>query len=83
LRDGRIGGANNNKVENGMRPIARARKNWLHSGGEAAGHQVAAVASMVESCKHGGICMREYLESVLPGLNTKLAREADYLTPNA
>jgi hypothetical protein len=41
------------------------------------------VASVVESCKRGGICVREYLESVLPGLNRKLAREVGSLTPHA
>lgn len=82
LGDGRIE-VDNNWVENGMRPIALGRKNWLHIGSEAAGHHVAAVASVVESCKRGGICVREYLESVLPGLNRKLAREVGSLTPQA
>jgi hypothetical protein len=65
-----------------MRPIALGRKNWLHIGSEAAGHHVAAVASVVESCKRRGICVREYLESVLPGLNRRLAREVGSLTPH-
>ncbi len=82
LGDGRIE-VDNNWVENGMRPIALGRKNWLHIGSEAAGHHVAAVAYVVESCKRGGICVRQYLESVLPGLNRKLAWEVGSLTPHA
>ncbi len=66
-----------------MRPIALGRKNWLHTGSEAAGHHVAAVASAVESCKRGGICVGEYLESVLSGLNRMLAGEGGSLTPHA
>ena len=80
--DGRIE-VDNNWVENGMRPIALGRKNWLHIGSETAGHRVAAVASVVESCKRSGIGVKEYLESVLPGLNTALAREVGALTPHA
>ena len=82
FQDGRIE-VDNNWVENGMRPIALGRKNWLHLGSEAAGQRVAAVASVVESCKRNGICVREYLESVLPGLNGMLAREVGEWTPHA
>jgi hypothetical protein len=80
--DGRIE-VDNNWVENGMRPIALGRKNWLHIGSETAGHRVAAVASVVESCKRSGIGVKEYLESVLLGLNTALAWEVGALTPHA
>ena len=73
----------NNWVENGMRPIALGRKNWLHIGSEAAGRHVAALASVVETCKHNGISVREYLQSVLPGLNDILAKRAAELTPMA
>ncbi len=82
LSDGRIA-VDNNWVENGMCPIAPGRKNWLNLGSEAAGERVAAVASVVESCKRSGICARAYLESVLPGLDRRLAREAGSLTPHA
>ena len=82
FRDGRIE-VDNNWVENGMRAIALGRKNWLHIGSEMAGHRVAAVASVVESCKRGGIGVRDYLESVLPGLNEVPARSVGELTPHA
>ena len=79
MGDGRIE-VDNNWVENGMRPIALGRRNWVHIGSEAAGRDVAALASVVETCKRNGICLREYLQSVLPGLNDVLARRAAELT---
>ncbi len=66
-----------------MRPIALGRNHWLHIDSEAAGHWVAAVVSVVESCKRSGIGVKEYLESVLPGLNTALAQQVGALTPHA
>jgi hypothetical protein len=63
MSDGRIE-VDNNWVENGMRPIALGRKNWLHIGSEEAGTHVAAVASVVETCKRNAICVKEYLRSV-------------------
>ena len=82
MADGRIE-VDNNWVENGMRPIALGRKNWLHIGSEAAGRDVAALASVVETCKRNGIGLRGYLQSVLPGLNDVLAMRAAELTPMA
>ena len=70
-------------MENGIRLTALGRKNWLHLGSEAAGQRVAAVASVVENWKCSGIGVKEYLESVLPGLKTALAREVGALTPHA
>ncbi len=82
LADGRIE-VDNNWVENGMRPIALGRKNWLHIGSEAAGRDVAALASVVETCKRNRISVRDYLQSVLPGLNGVIAKRAAELTPLA
>jgi hypothetical protein len=41
----------NNLAENSMRPVAMGRKNWIHIGGEQAGPRVAAILSVVESCR--------------------------------
>jgi hypothetical protein len=41
----------NNLAENSMRPVALGRKNWSHVGGEQAGSRVAAILSIVESCR--------------------------------
>jgi transposase len=41
----------NNLAENSMRPIATGRKNWIHIGSKQAGPRVAAILSVVESCR--------------------------------
>ena len=51
-----------------MRPIAVGRKNWIHVGSVEAGPKVAAILSVVETCKRLGIPVREYLADVLPGM---------------
>jgi hypothetical protein len=40
-----------NLAENSMRPVALGRKNWLHIGSPLAGPKVAAILSVVESCR--------------------------------
>jgi hypothetical protein len=34
-----------------MRPVALGRKNWIHVGSQQAGPKVAAILSIVESCR--------------------------------
>ena len=51
-----------------MRPVALGRKNWIHVGSQQAGPKVAAILSVVESCRRMKIPIREYLAAVLPGL---------------
>jgi transposase len=58
----------NNLAENSMRPIALGRKNWIHLGSPQAGPKVAAILSIVESCRRLQIPVRDYLAEVLPGL---------------
>ena len=71
----------NNLAENSMRPIALGRKNWIHVGSRQAGPKVAAILSIVESCRRLKIPIREYLADVLPGLaDTSVQRLAE-LTP--
>ena len=73
----------NNLAENAIRPVAVGRKNWLHIGSERAGPRVAAVISIVETCRRLSIPVRNYLGSVLPGLaNFPINRIAE-LTPTA
>jgi transposase len=71
----------NNLAENSMRPIAVGRKNWLHVGSAQAGPKVAAILSVVESCRRLGVPVKDYLADVLPGLNRRTLREATNLTP--
>ena len=73
----------NNLAENSMRPVALGRKNWIHVGSQQAGPKVAAILSVVESCRRLRIPIREYLAGVLPGLaDTSIQRLAE-LTPAA
>ena len=57
-----------NLAENSMRPVALGRKNWLHIGSPLAGPNVAAILSVVESCRRLKLPIRDYLAAVLPGL---------------
>jgi transposase len=71
----------NNLAENSMRPVALGRRNWIHIGSEQAGPRVAAIISVVETCRRLKIPIREYLCSILPGLaNFPINRIAE-LTP--
>jgi hypothetical protein len=42
-------------AENSMRPVALGRKNWLHVDSEKSGPKVAAILSVVESCRRLGV----------------------------
>jgi transposase len=57
----------NNLAENSMRPVALGRKNWIHVGSPQAGPKVAAIFSVVESCRRVKLPVRDYLAAVLPG----------------
>lgn len=73
----------NNLAENSMRPIALGRRNWIHIGSVEAGPRVAAILSVVETCKRLGIPVRQYLIDVLPGLADRKVSEVAGLTPMA
>jgi transposase len=71
----------NNVAENSMRPVALGRKNWLHVGSAKSGPKVAAILSVVESCRRIGAPVKEYLLAVLPGMNQRKLSEVAPLTP--
>jgi len=73
----------NNIAENSMRPVAVGRKNWIHVGSPQAGPKVAAILSVVETCKRLEIPVREYLAAVLPGLADVSIQKIPELTPAA
>jgi transposase len=73
----------NNLAENSMRPVALGRKNWIHVGSKQAGPKVAAVLSIVESCRRLKIPIREYLAAVLPGLADTPVQRLVQFTPTA
>jgi hypothetical protein len=71
----------NNFAENSMRPVAVGRKNWIHIGSKQAGPKVAAILSVVETCRRINIPVREYLAAVLPGLADQPIQKLAQLTP--
>jgi transposase len=72
-----------NLAENSIRPIALGRKNWIHVGSQQAGPKVAAILSIVETCRRIKTPIRGYLAAVLPGIaNVSIQRLAG-LTPAA
>jgi len=73
----------NNLAENSMRPVALGRKNWIHVGSPQAGPKVAAILSIVETCRRLSISVREYLAAVLPGLADVSIQRLAELTPAA
>jgi transposase len=72
-----------NWAENSMRTIAIGRKNWLHLGSKEAGPKIAAIFSIVESCRKLNIPVRQYLLDVLPGLADRSIQSLAELTPAA
>ena len=72
----------NNLAENSMRPVAIARKNWIHVGSPQAGPKIAAILSVVESCRRLKLPVRDYLAAVLPGLADLPIQRLPDLTPS-
>lgn len=73
----------NNLAENSMRGVAVGRKNWIHIGSAPAGPRVAAILSVIESCRRLQIPVRDYLGEVLPGLAHRTLPQLAQLTPSA
>ena len=64
LEDGRIE-LDNNTVERSIRPITLQRKNALFTGHDLGAENWATFASLIETCKLGGINPQAYLADVL------------------
>lgn len=71
----------NNLAENSMRPVALGRKNWLHVGSPKSGPKVAAILSVVESCRRLGVPVKDYLLAALPGMARRNLSAVAELTP--
>jgi transposase len=82
LKDGLLE-IDNNWCEGAMRPWTLGRKNWLHIGSPEAGPKVAAIGSIVETCRRLGINLRTYLNDVLPKLGEWPSNRVAELTPTA
>lgn len=61
----RIRAKSTNLAENSVRPVALGRKNWLHIGSPQAGPKVAAILSVVESCRRLQVPVRDYSSAML------------------
>jgi hypothetical protein len=59
------------------------RKNWIHIGSPEAGPKVAAILSVIETCRRLKISARDYFLGVLPGLANVRVRHLPALTPTA
>ena len=70
-----------NLAENSMRPVALGRRNWIHIGSAQAGAKIAAILSVVESCRRLKLPVRDYLAAVLPGLGDCPIQRLPELTP--
>ena len=64
-----------------MRPVALGRKNWIHIGSPQAGPKVAAILSVVESCRRLKLPVRDYRAAVLPGLPISRSNVSQTLLP--
>ena len=71
----------NNLAENSMRGVALGRKNWLHVGSVKSGPKVAAILSIIESCRRLGVPAKDYLLAVLPGLDHRMVSDVAKITP--
>ena len=74
--------ADNNWVENQIRPIALGRNNWLFAGSLRAGKRAAAVMSLVHSARLNGHDPYAYLKDVLERLPTQPASRVQELLPH-
>jgi len=73
----------NNLAENSMRPVATGRRNWIHIGSPQAGPRVAAILSVIETCRRLKIPVRKYLADILPGLADRSVLNVTGLTSKA
>jgi transposase len=74
--------ADNNWVENQIRPIAIGRNNWLFAGSLRAGKRAAAIMSLVHSAKLNGHEPHAYLKDVMQRLPTQPASRVGELLPH-
>ena len=74
--------ADNNWVENQIRPIAIGRSNWLFAGSLRAGKRAAAIMSLVHSARLNEHDPYAYLKDVLERLPTQPASRVQELLPH-
>jgi hypothetical protein len=72
----------NNLVENGIRPSALGKKNWLFIGHPDAGWKSAVIYSVLGTCKLLRLDPEAYLNWVLPRLAAATNQTAEGLLPH-
>lgn len=65
----------NNLIENGIRPTAVGKKNWLFVGGETTGQRAAVIHTLVECARRHGHDPEAYLADVLGRLPAMTNRD--------
>ena len=70
IDDGRLP-ADNNWIENQIRPVAVGRSNWLFAGSLRAGQRAAAIMSLIQSARLNGHDPYAYLNDVFARLPTQ------------
>jgi transposase len=68
-------------IENGIRPLAVGRKNFLFAGSEDGAGRLAIGYSIIGTCVRNGINARNYLNHVLKELPKRMSKNIDDLLP--
>ena len=74
--------ADNNHIENRIRPVALGRSNWMFAGSLRAGQRAAAIMSLIQTAKLNGHDPYRYLKDVLERLPTQPASRIEELLPH-
>ena len=80
-KDGRLP-IDNNLAENGIRPIALGRKNWLFLGSETGGETAAILMTFCATCRKLKVNTWEYLADALRRVNNHPMSKIDELLPD-
>ena len=72
----------NNAAENGIRPLALGRKNFMFCGNDDAAERTATIYSLLGSCKLAGVNPMEWLTDVLERIQEHPASKLSELLPS-
>lgn len=70
-----------NHLERGLRPIPMGKKSWLFCWTESGAEDVAAIQSLITTCRLQGISVYDYLVDVLQRVSIHPAKQVEELTP--
>jgi len=72
----------NNRSEAALRVVALGRKNFLFTGNEIAGTNLAGIYSLIATCEACGVNPLEYLPDVMSRISSHPASDIDALLPD-